>query len=232
MEHDIPVVILCGGQGTRIREASERLPKAMVEIGGRPMLWHIMKIYSHYGTAVSSCAWVQGLGDQAVLPRTTGLVPVGLHHLALRRAHPESDELNFHNVLPTRTGRSPSPRRAGGGDRRTGPAHPELHRHPVLHADLRRRRRQSVDLNVLEISTERRHGSVRSRCAPDVEVRRDAGRGATRWWSSTRSPPGPPDSCPEGSSLPAVVPRRLPERRPGASGWRPSHCRSSLGTAR
>jgi glucose-1-phosphate cytidylyltransferase len=49
MDRDTPVVILCGGQGTRIREASESLPKAMVEIGGRPILWHIMKIYSHYG---------------------------------------------------------------------------------------------------------------------------------------------------------------------------------------
>lgn len=47
--YDIPVVILCGGQGTRIREASERLPKPMVDIGGQPILWHIMKVYSHYG---------------------------------------------------------------------------------------------------------------------------------------------------------------------------------------
>lgn len=46
---DIPVVILCGGQGTRIREVSERLPKGMVDIGGRPILWHIMKLYSHFG---------------------------------------------------------------------------------------------------------------------------------------------------------------------------------------
>ena len=44
-----PVVILCGGQGTRIREVSERLPKGMVDIGGRPVLWHIMKLYSYYG---------------------------------------------------------------------------------------------------------------------------------------------------------------------------------------
>jgi glucose-1-phosphate cytidylyltransferase len=47
--HDVPVVILCGGQGTRIREASERLPKPMIEIGERPVLWHIMKMYHHYG---------------------------------------------------------------------------------------------------------------------------------------------------------------------------------------
>ena len=43
------VVILCGGLGTRIREESEFRPKPMVEIGGNPILWHIMKIYSHYG---------------------------------------------------------------------------------------------------------------------------------------------------------------------------------------
>jgi glucose-1-phosphate cytidylyltransferase len=46
---DVPVVILCGGMGTRLREASESLPKPLVDIGGRPVLWHIMKTYSHYG---------------------------------------------------------------------------------------------------------------------------------------------------------------------------------------
>lgn len=43
------VVILCGGQGTRLREETEFRPKPMVEIGGRPILWHIMKTYAHYG---------------------------------------------------------------------------------------------------------------------------------------------------------------------------------------
>ena len=43
------VVILCGGQGTRLREETEYKPKPMVEIGGYPILWHIMKIYSHFG---------------------------------------------------------------------------------------------------------------------------------------------------------------------------------------
>jgi len=43
------VVILCGGLGTRLREETEFRPKPMVEIGGKPILWHIMKIYSHYG---------------------------------------------------------------------------------------------------------------------------------------------------------------------------------------
>ncbi len=43
------VVILCGGQGTRFREQTEVTPKPMVEIGGKPILWHIMKTYSHFG---------------------------------------------------------------------------------------------------------------------------------------------------------------------------------------
>jgi glucose-1-phosphate cytidylyltransferase len=43
------VVILCGGQGTRLREETEYRPKPLVDVGGRPILWHIMKIYAHYG---------------------------------------------------------------------------------------------------------------------------------------------------------------------------------------
>ena len=43
------VVIFAGGLGTRIAEETETRPKPMVEIGGKPILWHIMKIYSHYG---------------------------------------------------------------------------------------------------------------------------------------------------------------------------------------
>ncbi len=46
---DIPVVILCGGMGTRLREASEKLPKPLVDIGGKPILWHIMKLYGEHG---------------------------------------------------------------------------------------------------------------------------------------------------------------------------------------
>ena len=42
-------IILAGGFGTRISEESHLKPKPMIEIGGMPMLWHIMKIYSHYG---------------------------------------------------------------------------------------------------------------------------------------------------------------------------------------
>ncbi|EKD86435.1 MAG: hypothetical protein ACD_37C00283G0001 [uncultured bacterium] len=42
-------VILCGGIGYRLKEETEFKPKPMVQIGGKPILWHIMKIYSHYG---------------------------------------------------------------------------------------------------------------------------------------------------------------------------------------
>ncbi len=45
----IKAVILAGGKGTRIAEETAVRPKPMVEIGGRPILWHIMKSYSHYG---------------------------------------------------------------------------------------------------------------------------------------------------------------------------------------
>lgn len=43
------IVILCGGKGTRLREETEYRPKPMVDIGGHPILWHIMKIYAHHG---------------------------------------------------------------------------------------------------------------------------------------------------------------------------------------
>lgn len=43
------IVILCGGKGTRLKELTEEIPKPLVEIGGMPIVWHIMKIYSNYG---------------------------------------------------------------------------------------------------------------------------------------------------------------------------------------
>jgi glucose-1-phosphate cytidylyltransferase len=43
------VVILCGGRGTRLQETTTAVPKPLVEIGGRPILWHVMEIYACQG---------------------------------------------------------------------------------------------------------------------------------------------------------------------------------------
>ncbi len=46
---DVPVFVLCGGLGTRLREETEVRPKPMVPVGNRPILWHIMRTYAHHG---------------------------------------------------------------------------------------------------------------------------------------------------------------------------------------
>src|SRR2546430_2649892 len=48
-EREMKVVLFCGGMGLRLREFSEHIPKPMVNIGYRPILWHIMKYYAHFG---------------------------------------------------------------------------------------------------------------------------------------------------------------------------------------
>src|SRR5271156_6115389 len=56
----VKVVLFCGGLGLRIRDYSESIPKPLVPIGQRPMLWHVMKYYSHYGHK----DFILGLGHQ------------------------------------------------------------------------------------------------------------------------------------------------------------------------
>src|SRR5512145_563723 len=48
-ESSMKVVLFCGGLGMRLRDYSDTIPKPMVHIGYRPILWHVMKYYAHYG---------------------------------------------------------------------------------------------------------------------------------------------------------------------------------------
>ena len=105
---DIPVVILCGGMGTRLREASEKLPKPLVDIGGKPILWHVMKTYGQL--RVPSLHPVPGLQerpDPSLLPGLPG---------APERLHPRPGQRRAasvpRNAARPRTGRSRSSRPA------------------------------------------------------------------------------------------------------------------------
>ena len=71
------VVVLCGGRGTRLQEHAQSIPKPLVEIGGEPIVWHVMRIHAAYGLSsfilctgykgelierfVASCAWPPGV---------------------------------------------------------------------------------------------------------------------------------------------------------------------------
>ena len=60
-------VILAGGLGTRISEESHVRPKPMIEIGGKPILWHIMKTYAQYGIdEFVICLGYKGYGHQGI----------------------------------------------------------------------------------------------------------------------------------------------------------------------
>jgi glucose-1-phosphate cytidylyltransferase len=107
----VKVVILAGGQGTRLAEETELRPKPMVDIGGRPILWHIMKHYAHCGFK----EFVVALGyrgddvkrffvDYVSL---NGDLTVELRDRAVTRLEPEREEWTVHLVdtgLETNTG--------------------------------------------------------------------------------------------------------------------------------
>jgi glucose-1-phosphate cytidylyltransferase len=92
------VVILCGGQGTRLREETEFRPKPLVQVGGRPILWHIMKTYAHYGLQeFVLCLGYRGdmikdyfLNYEAMVNDFT--INLGsLHGISYHDAHPEQN---------------------------------------------------------------------------------------------------------------------------------------------
>ena len=70
------VVLLAGGLGTRLRGETEFRPKPMVAIGTRPILWHIMKTYAHYGHSdFVICLGLQGRRHPRLLPQLRGPAP-------------------------------------------------------------------------------------------------------------------------------------------------------------
>ena len=70
-------VLFAGGFGTRLSEATNLIPKPMVEIGGKPILWHIMKTYSHYGTMnSSSAAATNNMSSKNILPTISVIIAI------------------------------------------------------------------------------------------------------------------------------------------------------------
>ena len=84
-------VILAGGYGTRISEESGIRPKPMVEIGGKPILWHIMKIYSHYG--IKDFIICCGYKSEVIKNYFTSYLP----HQSDITVHLRSREIEIHN---------------------------------------------------------------------------------------------------------------------------------------
>ena len=130
------VVILCGGMGTRLSEETTKRPKPMVEIGGRPILWHIMKGFAQYGF----CEFVLALGYKGEFIKDYFLKypqpfeqPVG--RSAIGRCRSPRRQVRQLEGPPDRY-------RAIDHDRRTREAGRRLHRARAVHADLRRRRLQ------------------------------------------------------------------------------------------
>jgi glucose-1-phosphate cytidylyltransferase len=119
----VKVVILAGGQGTRLAEETETRPKPMVDIGGRPILWHIMKHYAQYGFT----EFVIALGYRADDVKRffvdyislNGDMTVELGDRAVQRHEPERDAWTVHLVdtgLDTNTGGRVGRLRAWLGD--------------------------------------------------------------------------------------------------------------------
>ena len=154
------VVILAGGLGTRLAEETEIKPKPMVEIGGQPILWHIMKIYAHYGFN----DFVIALGYKGEVDQATIF---GL----LRTLDGEPDD-------PPWTGRSTGTRGSRGLDRasdryRAEDTRPAADQAPGpylgnehLYAHLRRRRQQRRSQALLGLSPIARTDCHRHRRPP------------------------------------------------------------------
>ena len=136
-------VILCGGAGTRLAEETETRPKPLVEIGGRPILWHIMKHYSRYGFNEFVLA-LGHKGDQ-IKRYFLDYHAVG-QDMTISLQDGQVAPLNNNDRA---VDGPPRRHRRGDADRRPAPAAAAAHRRRDLHADLRRRRRRTCRLDEL-----------------------------------------------------------------------------------
>ncbi len=128
------VVILCGGLGTRLREETEFRPKPMVEVGGRPILWHIMKTYAHHGFR----DFVLCLGYRGNM-----IKDYFLNYEAMNNDFTiclgQKSHIRYHDVHTEQGFRRHAGRhRHEHHDRRPHRAHPQVRRRRHLPADLRR----------------------------------------------------------------------------------------------
>ena len=110
----VKVVILCGGRGTRLQEQTQSIPKPLVEIGGMPIVWHVVQLYASQGWATSCCAC--GYKAEMIAEFVAASRLARGRHGALRR------------------------HRAGHADRRAHQAPGGRHRRGAVLRDLRRRR--------------------------------------------------------------------------------------------
>ncbi len=161
------VVVLCGGLGTRLREETEFRPKPMVEVGGRPILWHIMKIYAHNGFHdFVLCLGYRGnmikeyfLNYEAMNNDFTICLGQQIAN-SLQRPCTKSRDFQRH------AGRN----RPEHDDRRPLEAHPEIRRRRYLHGDLWRRRRATSTCASCWRSTRATANSRQSRPLPPTRV--------------------------------------------------------------
>ena len=125
------VVVLCGGLGTRLAEETEVRPKPMVEIGGRPILWHIMKHYSHFGFK----EFVVALGYKGEVIKRYFLDYCSLSaDMTLRSA---DGQIEKHDTRGRGLDRSPGGHGPGHDDRRTVETGPARGSDRGVHAHLR-----------------------------------------------------------------------------------------------
>ena len=130
------VVILCGGLGTRLREETEFRPKPMVEVGGRPILWHIMKIYAHYGFH----EFVLCLGYRGNTIKEYFLNYAAMNNDFTIALDTSQADRGSQRALRGAVSRHAGRHRPRHDDRRPHQAHPASRLRNDLHGHLRRRR--------------------------------------------------------------------------------------------